>query len=62
MEQQLQDLTLTCVECGKEFAFTAGEQAYYKEHDLQNQPKRCKECRLARKKAVRNNFHSQENE
>jgi len=38
------DITLTCAECGKEFVWTAGEQAFYAEHGFR-QPKRCKECR-----------------
>ena len=33
----------------KEFTFTAGEQAFYKEKGLTNEPKRCKECRDKRK-------------
>ncbi len=46
-----EDKTLTCVECGKEFVFTAGEQEFYAEKQYQNEPKRCKECRVARKNA-----------
>lgn len=60
--EELQDITLTCKDCGKEFVFTVGEQTYYKEHGLENQPKRCKECRIARKQKQRSNFHPQENE
>lgn len=44
-----EDKTLTCVDCGKEFIFTAGEQEFYAEKQYQNEPKRCKECRIARK-------------
>ncbi len=46
-----EDKTLTCVDCGKEFVFTAGEQEFYAEKQYQNEPKRCKECRIARKNA-----------
>ena len=54
------DKTLVCQDCGKEFTFTAGEQAFYKEKGLTNEPKRCKECRDKRKatrqeKPVENN-------
>lgn len=38
------DKTLTCVECGKEFIFTEGEQKFYEEKGFQ-EPHRCKECR-----------------
>ena len=45
----MEDKTLVCQDCGKEFVFTAGEQEFYKEHGFVNEPKRCKECRNARK-------------
>lgn len=44
-----QDKTLVCKDCQAEFIFTAGEQAFYKEKGLDNEPKRCKECRIKRK-------------
>lgn len=43
------DKKLICVECGKEFLFTEGEQEFYKEKGFENEPKRCPECRRARK-------------
>ena len=39
------DKTIKCVECGTEFYFSEGEQAYYAERGYQ-EPKRCKECRI----------------
>ncbi len=45
----MEDKTLVCQDCGKEFIFTAGEQEFYQEHGFVNEPKRCKECRAARK-------------
>ena len=36
-----EDKTLVCKECGKEFVFTAGEQAFYAEKGFQNEPTRC---------------------
>lgn len=44
-----QDEKLICEECGCEFIFTAGEQEFYAERSLTNKPKRCTECRKARK-------------
>lgn len=44
-----EDKILVCKDCGKEFTFTAGEQEFYAEKGLQNEPQRCKECRQARK-------------
>ena len=44
-----EDKTLVCRDCGNEFVFTAGEQAFYAEKGFQNEPTRCKSCRDARK-------------
>ncbi len=44
-----QDQHLTCSDCGTEFVFTAGEQAFYEERGLTHPPTRCKNCRDARK-------------
>ncbi|HBF77003.1 MAG TPA: cytochrome C551 [Clostridiaceae bacterium] len=43
------DKTLVCEDCGKEFIFTEGEQEFYKEKGFENEPKRCPDCRKARK-------------
>lgn len=45
----LQDKILTCVECGKEFAFTAGEQEFFSQKGFTNEPKRCKSCKATRR-------------
>ena len=50
---EFQDETLVCKECGNEFVFTAGEQAFYKEKGFVNKPKACKACRYAKKNAQR---------
>lgn len=49
-----QDKTIVCKECGKEFVFTAGEQEFYAEKGFQNEPQRCRDCRMARKNASGN--------
>ena len=51
----MEDKKITCKDCGKEFIFTVGEQEFYKEKGLDNEPKRCKECRN-RRKATRTNI------
>ncbi|ADL52572.1 zinc-ribbon domain-containing protein [Clostridium cellulovorans] len=43
------DKTIVCKDCGKEFVFTEGEQAFYKEKGFENEPQRCPDCRRARK-------------
>jgi len=45
-----EDKTLTCVECGASFVFSAGEQEFFAERGLNSPPKRCKACRKKRKK------------
>jgi CxxC-x17-CxxC domain-containing protein len=44
-----EDKTITCVECGAEFVFSAEEQALFASKGYQNDPKRCVTCRQARK-------------
>ncbi len=43
------DKTIICKDCGKEFVFTEGEQAFYAEKGFTNEPVRCPDCRRARK-------------
>ncbi len=52
-----QDEKLTCEACGCEFIFTAGEQEFYAQRGLENKPKRCPECRKARKQERRKKLH-----
>ena len=44
------DKTLTCSDCGMEFAFTEREQAFYAEKGF-SEPRRCPSCRASRKAA-----------
>jgi CxxC-x17-CxxC domain-containing protein len=44
------DKTLTCSDCGMEFAFTEREQAFYAEKGF-SEPRRCGSCRASRKAA-----------
>jgi DNA-directed RNA polymerase subunit RPC12/RpoP len=48
-ELKMEDKTLVCKDCGKEFIFTVGEQEFYKEKGFENDPVRCADCRRARK-------------
>jgi len=36
------------VDCGTEFIFTAGEQAFFRERQFKNLPKRCRNCKEKR--------------
>ena len=42
------DEMLVCRDCGQEFVFTAGEQAFYAERGF-NKPTRCTSCRAQRR-------------
>jgi CxxC-x17-CxxC domain-containing protein len=45
------DETLTCVDCGRAFQFTANEQEFFASKGFTNKPSRCGDCRAARKAA-----------
>ena len=47
-QEQLKDVTLTCVDCNTDFTFTANEQSYFRNKCLLP-PKRCPSCRKWRK-------------
>jgi CxxC-x17-CxxC domain-containing protein len=46
----LEDKSLTCRDCERSFAFTAGEQGFYLEKGLLNEPQRCPACRGNRRR------------
>ncbi len=43
------DRTLTCGDCGASFVFTTGEQEFYATKGFSSDPRRCPDCRRARK-------------
>jgi CxxC-x17-CxxC domain-containing protein len=45
---EYRDRVLKCAECGAEFVFTAGEQAFFADKGFKNEPKRCKPCKSKR--------------
>jgi CxxC-x17-CxxC domain-containing protein len=50
-----EDKTLTCSDCNKTFTFSAEEQEQFQTRGYTNEPKRCPECRQARKTERFNN-------
>jgi CxxC-x17-CxxC domain-containing protein len=46
-----QDKTLQCADCGTDFTHSAEDQEFYQSKGYTNDPKRCPECRQARKSA-----------
>ena len=49
---EYQDRFLKCADCGSEFIFTAGEQAFYADKGFRNEPKRCKACKGRRAESM----------
>lgn len=45
----LQDKTLRCCDCNNEFTFSVEDQEFFRSKGYTNEPKRCPECRQARK-------------
>jgi len=46
-----EDKQITCVDCGADFVFSAGEQERFAQLGFTNEPKRCAPCRAAKKAA-----------
>ena len=44
-----EDRSLSCVDCGQSFIFSADDQAYHAEKGYTNEPKRCATCRQTRR-------------
>jgi CxxC-x17-CxxC domain-containing protein len=44
-----QDKTITCFDCANSFTFSVEEQEQFQQRGYTNDPKRCPECRQARK-------------
>ncbi len=43
-----QDRSIACVDCAEEFTWTVGEQVFFHDKGLKNEPKRCKPCKQAK--------------
>lgn len=51
-EEEIADKTLDCMDCGKKFTWTTGEQTFFRDKGLQNPPKRCKPCKQAKTERI----------
>jgi len=47
-ESEFSDREIVCGDCSVTFVWTAGEQAFFRDKNLLNPPKRCKECKQAK--------------
>lgn len=48
LEAEHEDRKIKCVDCGEDFTWTAGEQVFFHDKGLRNEPKRCKPCKQAK--------------
>ncbi len=51
-ETEFEDAPIACIDCGNDFIWTCGEQAFFRDKNLQNPPKRCKECKQAKNERI----------
>ena len=47
-ESQFEDRSIKCVDCGDSFIWSGGEQVFFHDKGLKNEPKRCKPCKQAK--------------
>jgi CxxC-x17-CxxC domain-containing protein len=47
-DSEFEDKEILCIDCSRNFVWSTGEQAFYRDKQLQNPPKRCKECKQAK--------------
>lgn len=45
---EFQDKVLRCIDCGSDFVWTSGEQAFFADKQFKNEPKRCRACKAQR--------------
>ena len=50
--RELQDVAIPCIDCSTDFIWTAGEQLFFRDKQLQNPPKRCKQCKRAKNRRL----------
>ena len=52
------DKVLRCIDCGVEFIFTAGEQIFFADKGLKNDPKRCRSCKVKKNDRIAANTNA----
>ncbi|MGI8789216.1 MAG: zinc-ribbon domain containing protein [Pyrinomonadaceae bacterium] len=55
----LEDLTISCIDCGDDFTWSVGEQIFFRDKGLQNPPKRCRNCKQAKTERLNAVFYAQ---
>jgi CxxC-x17-CxxC domain-containing protein len=52
------DKLLTCIDCEAQFVFSAGEQLFFADKGLRNEPKRCKDCKVRKNERIAANMQA----
>jgi CxxC-x17-CxxC domain-containing protein len=47
-EGELVDRAILCIDCSAEFIWSVGEQTFFRDKQLENPPKRCRDCKKAK--------------
>ena len=53
---EYKDKVLRCIDCGVEFIFSAGEQLFFADKGLKNDPKRCRACKIKKNERIAANI------
>ena len=59
-QKDLEDTSIYCIDCGKDFIWTAGEQMFFRDKGLTNPPKRCRDCKQAKNERLNAIINAQE--
>lgn len=51
-ETEFEDLYIDCIDCEDPFVWTVGEQVFFRDKNLLNPPKRCKNCKRAKNRRL----------
>lgn len=51
-DSELKDKSITCIDCSHDFIWTIGEQVFFRDKQLLNPPKRCKDCKRAKNRRL----------
>ncbi len=52
LSDKFEDQSLECIDCKEQFVWSVGEQTFYRDKGLKNQPKRCKACKKAKTQRI----------
>ena len=51
-ETEFEDISIVCIDCEHPFIWTVGEQVFFRDKNLLNSPKRCKDCKRAKNRRL----------